>query len=364
MKIQTKKKIQLFSKLPQIRWAYFRQSRRPPLPVNVTVSLLYSCNSRCQTCNVYEKRVTNFTVEEYERTFASLGRAPYWFTMSGGEPFLRKDIVEVCRAADRYCRPGIINIPTNGSLYKVIPQRVQAILQSMPETDLIINLSLDEIGTEHDRIRGFPGNWERALQTYEELNKLRKYPNFTLGIHTVISNFNVKRFPEIYKELIKMNPDSYITEIAEERVELGTMGESITPDLPYYSWAINFLIAEMKKQKLSGPARIAQSFRFEYYELVKNFLKKPRQVIPCYAGIASAQISPNGDVWPCCVRADSMGNLREQDYDFKKIWYGPKAADIRRRIKNKECACPLANAGYTNMLVNANSLVKVATHLV
>ncbi|HID39440.1 MAG TPA: radical SAM protein, partial [Calditrichaeota bacterium] len=126
------KRIQLLSRLPVMRYAYARPKSKAPLPVNLTISLLYSCNSRCQTCNVYEKKAADFTVEEYEKTFASIGKAPYWFTMSGGEPFLRKDIVDVCLAAAKYCEPGIINIPTNGSLYKVIPERVQALLEQLP----------------------------------------------------------------------------------------------------------------------------------------------------------------------------------------------------------------------------------------
>ncbi|MGD9899907.1 MAG: radical SAM protein [Calditrichaceae bacterium] len=358
----TRKKIQLLSRIPKFQ-TFYRIGGKTPMPVNVTISLLYSCNSRCMTCNVYEKRVNNFTVDEYDKTFASLGEAPYWFTMSGGEPFLRKDIVEVCKAAYDRCKPGIINIPTNGSLFHIIPERVEQIIRNSPETDIIINLSLDEIGEEHDRIRGYPGNWERAMKTYKELNRLRKHPNFTLGIHTVISNFNVERFPEIYKELIKMEPDSYITEIAEERVELGTMDEPITPEHEQYFAAIDFLKTEMKKNKLFGVARIARAFRFEYYEMVKKFLLQQKQIIPCFAGIASCQISPDGDVWPCCIRADSMGNLRENNYDFKKVWNSPASQTIRRSIKNKECACPLANASYTNLLISPTSLVKVAAKL-
>ena len=189
-------------------------------------------------------------------------------------------------------------------------------------------------------------------------------PNFTLGIHTVISNFNVDKFPEIYKELIKMEPDSYITEIAEERVELGTIGEAITPSYEKYKNAIDFLIGEIKKNNLSGVAKIARSFRLEYYELVKKYLLEKDQVIPCFAGITSCQISPDGDVWPCCIRADSMGNLRENGYNFKEIWNSKAAHKIRKSIKNRECACPLANASYTNLLVSPRSLIKVAYNLI
>jgi len=364
MNPRSKKKIQLLSRIPGFHKHYYMGGSSAPYPVNITISLLYSCNSRCMTCNVYEKRVDNFTVEEYSKTFEKMGRAPFWFTFSGGEPFLRKDIVDCVKVAYDHCKPGIINIPTNGSLNKVIPARVKEMVEYCKDSDIIINLSLDEIGEEHDRVRGFPGNWERAMVTYEELSKLRHHDNFTLGIHTVISNFNVDKFPAIYNELIKMQPDSYITEIAEERVELGTMEASITPSYEKYHKAIDFLVGEMKKNKLSGVAKVAQSFRLEYYQMVKNYLLQGKQIVPCFAGITSCQISPDGDIWPCCIRADSMGNLRENDFDFKKVWNSKSAGKIRKSIKNRECACPLANASYTNLLVSPKSLAKVTSRLI
>ncbi len=357
------KKIQLLSKLPVYKGFYKFAMGRPPLPANFTLSLLYSCNSRCKTCNVYLKKVDNLTPDEYDKIFATVGQAPFWFTLSGGEPFLRKDIVEVTKTIYRRSKPAIINIPTNGSLYRIIPERVEAILQACPESEIIINLSLDDIGPKHDEIRGFPGNWERAMKTYQELSRLKHYPNLTLGIHTVISVFNVKRFPEIYRALIKLQPDSYITEIAEERVELGTMGKKITPDYEHYAAAIDFLVGEMKNHRLKGLADVARSFRIEYYQLVKKFLQTHDQVIPCYAGIVSCQISPDGEVWPCCVRGDSMGNLRENNYDFPRVWNSPEAQKIRKSIKNRECACPLANASYTNLLLHGRSLLKIASRL-
>ena len=358
------KRIQLLSRLPKFK-AYYRFALgKPPLPANFTLSLLYSCNSRCATCNVYKKKVNNLTVEEYDKIFAKVGKAPFWFTLSGGEPFLRKDITEIVKVIYRRSQPAIINIPTNGSLFRVIPGRVEEMLKACPESEIIINLSLDEIGSRHDEIRGFPGNWQRAMETYRQLQELKKYPNFTLGIHTVISVFNVNRFPDIYRELIRLNPDSYITEIAEERVELDTVGEPITPDKKDYDEAIDFLINEMRKHRLKGVADIARSFRIEYYQMVKKYLQEQKQIIPCYAGIISCQIAPDGDVWPCCIRADSMGNLRENEYDFARVWNSEQAKAIRRSIKNRECACPLANAAYTNLLLHPPSLVKIISRLV
>jgi MoaA/NifB/PqqE/SkfB family radical SAM enzyme len=332
------------------------------LPVNITVSGSYRCNSRCKTCNVWLLPNDDMTVPEWDRTFDSLGRAPYWFTFSGGEPTLRKDLPDMVASAYRHCRPGIINIPTNGIQQKIIPGSVERVLQVAPKSEVIINLSLDGVGLKHDEIRGVRNNWDRAIATYASLKELQKrYSHLTLGIHTVISNFNVDSFPDLCEYVQReLKPDSYITEIAEERVELDTVGLGITPTAERYTIAIDSLLESMRDQRLTGLAEVTQAFRRQYYEIVKRTLREQRQVIPCMAGVASAQIAPNGDVWTCCVRAESMGNLREHDYDFGSVWRTGKADQLRRSIKNRECYCPLANAAYTNMLTHGPTVTKVA----
>src|SRR5438067_7690004 len=333
------------------------------LPMNLTISVSYRCNSRCKTCNVLQRPNDDFTIEEYDKTFASIGRDAYWFTFSGGEPTLRKDLPAMIASAYRHCRPGIINIPTNGIQDKIIPGRIEQILQACPEAEVIVNLSLDGVGLKHDEVRGVKGNFERAMRTYAALKELKtRYPNFTLGVHTVISNFNVDTFPELCAFVQReLKPDSYITEIAEQRVELDTVGLGITPTAEKYSVAIDALLESMRDQKLTGVAEVTQAFRRQYYELVKRTLREQRQVIPCMAGVASAQIAPNGDVWTCCIRAQSMGNLREHDYDFRSVWTTGKGDQLRRSIRAGECYCPLANAAYTNMLTHGPTLLKVAT---
>src|SRR4030095_3710300 len=109
-------------------------------------------------------------------------------------------------------------------------------------------------------------------------------------------------------------------------------------------------VADIDARPAPGFASIIQAFRREYYQTAHRTLVEERQVLPCYAGLASAQIAPNGDVWTCCTRAESMGNLRDADYDFLTVWRGQRADDLRRSIRNGECFCPLANAAYSSML--------------
>ena len=115
----------------------------------------------------------------------------------------------------------------------------------------------------------------------------------------------------------------------------------------------------LRVDSFSGLSKITQAFRTQYYSMVKKVLVERRQVIPCYAGFASAQISPDGEVWTCCIRAEPIGNLRESGYNFSKVWYSEKANALRRSIKKRECYCPLANASYTNMLHHIPTLARV-----
>jgi hypothetical protein len=106
-----------------------------------------------------------------------------------------------------------------------------------------------------------------------------------------------------------------------------------------------------------------ESLRLEYYELAARMLEEKRQVIDCYAGWASAQLAPDGHVWGCCVRAESLGNVRDQGYDFRNVWFGAQADAFRASVRAHECACPLANASYTNLLLDPQSLVRVGANM-
>jgi MoaA/NifB/PqqE/SkfB family radical SAM enzyme len=353
--------IEVLSRVPL--YQSFRRCGWPRLlPVNVTASVTYRCNSRCRTCNVWKKRSDELSVEEWDRVFASLKRAPFWFTFSGGEPLLRADVVDIIEQAYVRCRPSIINIPTNGLLPDQIVEKVANVVERCPGSQVVVNLSLDGWEEQHDRIRNVDGNFRRAMETWQGLKAISA-ANLTLGIHTVISRYNVAAIPAFYERVRALAPDSYITEIAEERVELDTMGEDITPTAEDYARAIQFLRARLLETPLSGVARVAGAFRAQYYDLAAAWLRRQQQIIPCYAGWASAQISPEGDVWFCCVRAEPIGNLREVDCDFRRLWFSEQATAVRKTIRDGACHCPLANAAYTNMLCHLPSLARVGVEL-
>jgi len=360
----------LISKLPSY-WCFRTFGRPTLLPFNYTLSITHVCNSRCKTCNIWEVQhripvEMELALDEWSKVLKSLGDSPYWITISGGEPFLHNDLVEIIRMIDEYNQPKIVNIPTNGTLWRVIPKKVAEVLEVIsPQTALVINFSLDEIGRDHDEIRGVRGNYSYLVRAYKETMKLKdEYRNLVVGIHTVISSWNVRKIPTIYETVLKeFGPDQYITEIAEERNEMDNQGQGITPPPEEYGKAVSYLencIGEgFRGRKWKGLARITEAFRMQYYTLAASYYKTGKGQIPSYAGYASAQITPTGEVWECAAYGTSMGNVRECNYDFRKLWCSKKARYVREKVRRGHL-CPLANESYTNMLFDLRTLVKVA----
>jgi MoaA/NifB/PqqE/SkfB family radical SAM enzyme len=72
------------------------------------------------------------------------------------------------------------------------------------------------------------------------------------------------------------------------------------------------------------------------YGLMNYVLGKPR-IIPCEMGFDSFFLDPYGEIYPCNVMQESMGNLKNQS--FEEIWSSPRAKEVRKMVKrcNKNC---------------------------
>ncbi len=342
----------------------------PPNPINVTFSVTRRCQSRCKTCFIWKECSTadateDIDLETIEILFRAIGWT-YFFNVSGGEPFLRKDLPEIVRLACRHLRPAVIHIPTNAILPERIEEYTRSILEIIekeaPGTVLSVKPSFDGIGEQHDEIRGIPGNFEKLLDTLDRLGRLRETHKYLhVGVGTVVSRFNQNSLNDIIAYAGKLGVDTYINEVAEEREEFFNLGSGITPDSESYARIMDIfkenVRGRLKNMKLLS--RITTAMRIVYYDLAADILKEKRQVIPCYAGILNVHVNSDGGIWPCAVLAykGEMGKVGG-DTGFLDIWNSKEAKRVRRDIKAGKCACPLANQAYSNILLHPGKLAK------
>lgn len=342
-------------------------------PMTVTYSVTAACQSKCKTCQIGAmfcqdptRAQNDLTLEEIEKIFSSM-KPVYFFNMSGGEPFMRRDLPEIARLACKYLKPQVVHTPTNAILSDRIIENTEKIIKIVreynPQVPFTVKPSIDGVGDKHDEIRGVKGNFKCLLKTIEGLKKLEdKYDNFHLELGTVISNFNINDLDEIEDFVHSLGVESYRNEVAECRTEFFNLQDPITPPADVYQRLIKDFARKVeenigKKRKL---AKTTEALRVVYYDIAGKILEEKRQVIPCYAGVSNVHINYDGGVWPCCVLGydQEMGNLRDYHYDFQSLWHSIQAQKVRKYIKEKNCACPLANQAYSNELMHFPSLFK------
>jgi MoaA/NifB/PqqE/SkfB family radical SAM enzyme len=343
-----------------------------PLPDNITISITRACQSNCLTCDCGSdtrrglvRLKDELSLAEWMKIVEKIDWELSFLTISGGEPFLSRNLEEVAIAFAEQTRPKFVTIPTNALAPSLVLDKVKRILERTSEQTIWhVNASVDGIGAVHDRIRGVEGNFTKSLGTISSLLELReRHPNLRVGVHTVVSTYNVDKICETVRFFKRLPVDNHISEIAEERYELGTVGRPITP-YDSYSKVIPFL-----KEALGvrGEGKLRRSLREAYYDFVGRWVKDPkRQHVPCMAGVASCHITEEGKLVSCCtrwVKQGLMGNMREYDYDLKKAWFSPEANSVRQSIKQQECACPLASAAYSSLLMSPRSLLRITRNL-
>ena len=370
------KKSDLFTKIAPYMFDYRMNrwfGRKKFNPMTITYSVTAACQSRCKTCQIGAmfcqdptRPQKDLKLDEIEKIFKSM-KPVYFFNMSGGEPFMRDDLPEIVELACKYLKPRVVHTPTNAILSEKIIKNTEKIIQIVrkydPSVPVTVKPSIDGVGDKHDEIRGVKGNFKCLLKTIDGLKKLEeKYDNFHLELGTVISNFNINDLDEIEDFVHSLGVESYRNEVAECRTEFFNLEDEITPPAEVYQKLIKDFARKVednigKKKKL---ARTTEAMRVVYYDLAGKILAEKRQVIPCYAGVSNVHINYDGGVWPCCVLGyeQEIRNHRDYDYDFQKLWYSDKAFEVRKYIKEKNCACPLANQAYSNELMHIPTLVK------
>jgi len=361
------------------RALYYAATRRgwvrPINPLTLTFSVTAACQSGCKTCNigrVYlanpEIAKRNLTLEEIERVFRSLGPI-YFFNISGGEPFMRADLAEIVRLACIHLKPRLIHIPTNGISPKFIDKTTRKILAVMDEhlpasVPISIKPSIDGVGAMHDYVRGFKGNFALLEKTIDNLLAISgENPRLHVDLGTVISNLNLHHLDDIENWVHARGIESYRHEIAEQRAEFHNLGDPITPTSKIYAELTrrfkDKIVRNIKSKAFL--TRTTEAVRMVYYDVAVRILEERRQVTPCFGGISNIHMNYDGEIWPCCVLGgeQTLGNVRESDYDVQAIMRSSKARASRRYIADGNCACPLANQWLNNVLLTPRHMLKV-----
>ncbi len=159
----------------------------PALPWKLTCAVTWRCAQRCTHCRIWRRPAGDeLTVAQWARVFASVGPALSWLDLTGGEVTSRADFGALARAALDACPSlALLHFPTNGEN----PGAVEAVARELQggHARFVVSISLDGPPQLHDRLRGDPGAFDRAVDTWRRLRSLgvESYFGMTLSDYTV-----------------------------------------------------------------------------------------------------------------------------------------------------------------------------------
>jgi MoaA/NifB/PqqE/SkfB family radical SAM enzyme len=172
-----------------------RQARRVVSDTGLDSLILFvtsTCNLRCGFCCYAEHLNTTRDIPlEHLQTLARTAPPFRALLVSGGEPFLRRDLDQVL-AAFTARDVEAISIPTNGWYDDRTLATLGRFLAADARTIVNLSVSVDGFAPFHDRVRGRTGSFERLCRTLRRLEPLQAaHPNLRVRLNTVVTAGNV-----------------------------------------------------------------------------------------------------------------------------------------------------------------------------
>jgi MoaA/NifB/PqqE/SkfB family radical SAM enzyme len=341
---------------------------KPFSPILLNILVTSVCDMRCVHCFFTEelddmpRKKLQMKTHEIERISETLGGNLAVLIIAGGEPFTRKDLPQIAKAFYTNNRLESIYLMSNGQIQKRILPDVQKILDECPNLNVTVALGIDGLKEEHEKIRQKPGSWDIAIDTARKLQEIKKdVPRLDIQTCTCLMNSNQDRIFQWYDFLkYELKPDKVNVNYIRPP---SARPEELKIDLELYHKLARIIDEDSRsaaiKNNYAGDSGFFKAAIDIYmHELIARTERDKVAQLTCYAGTAGAVIYDEGTI-SSCENLDSIGNLRDVDWDFQKIWNSP-AMQARREHAKNGCFCTHeSNCYYPSLAFNPKHLIKI-----
>ncbi len=312
-------------------------------PLIIALSITEKCNLRCPMCllwksrNLYENN-QDLVMEDWVRVIKEIGRNNSMVYITGGEPFLSKDLFQIISQLKK--EKILCGVTTNGVFLKEHANR-------LINTGIdFVSVSLDGPKEIHDKSRGINGTYDKVINGLEELIKYRKsslLPN--IKINCVVSKDNVY----LLEEILSIGNSIGIDEVSFQH--LSFFNENIETICNHFATKNN-IKANLIGMKLSNEPLNYDEIIFlnKFQDSISYFEKKYRLKISfkpsinnysryysfdfpskksiCYNPWTNVKIRSDGTMEIC--DGFSVGNIRESS--IKEMFNSNKVEKLRSHI--------------------------------
>ncbi len=331
-------------------------------PISLIHFLTNRCNARCSFCFIDFDNPDTFknelSLDEIEKMTQNMGDTLLNVNFTGGEPFARKDIIEVAKCYIRNTTIQSIYITTNGSLPDRVIEYAKEIERFNNKIEQSFQISIDDFPEKHDSVRKIKNLFENCIKTYEGLLKLNS-KKISVSVSITVSLENCHNIKNIFNYLVhKCNIKSLKCCLVRDEGIYKTPPEDKKKLLNAYTWLTDEIKKLKKEKKINNynnsiQGKIHNKKDDISWEMIKNIYENDKYISPCHASSLFGVINADGKVYPCEILEDKLiGNLRENDMNFLEVWKSKKNKETKDFILNTKCKCTYECAISFNILGN------------
>jgi radical SAM protein with 4Fe4S-binding SPASM domain len=336
-------------------------------PISIIHFVTNRCNARCEHCfvDINNQSITKneLSLDEIERMTKTFGKSLFNVNLTGGEPFLRKDMFDIAKSYFTNTNIQSLFITTNGFFTDRIQDFLESYVSSNIKGKVTFQFSIDNFEEEHDKNRKVEGLFRKVLDSYH-LVKSYKNVNIMPNICITLAHHNYNNVLKLYTYLKSLGIDSCTATMMREAGVVKKIDADIKKKLLS---AYIELTKIMRKDQLSGvtkgfekhfQGRLMNSKNILVSTIVAETYKDKKFIVNCSAASLFGVIYANGDVYPCEILSDKdLGNLRDYDMDFMKLWKNKQTNECKEFIKRTKCNCTYECVWSVNTISNPQFIV-------
>ena len=299
------------------------------------------CNMHCSFCcyaAMDARNSSNIMPSDWGNTFKR-AKSLLHLTITGGEPFLRKDLTEIISEIINNSGVPRVSIKSNGFYLKRIKEYIPKLIERHKNTEFTLSISLDGPKDIHDKVREFKGAYDKVVETVHTMESYRKEKNFFLRLASVLTTETKDFLPELLNQTDKWPIDFHEVILVRDIPD----DEQLKLKEIYRQLSENQQKKSSKNWRKSFNGKIFDKL---YKETIKR-LDKNKNHSPCVAGSRFVEIFPDGVVRGCEVQKlwdiSTIGKV-EQTKDIVDILNSKKAKDFSKIAKDCSCTFECANA--------------------
>jgi len=337
-------------------------------PISLIHLITRRCNARCRHCFIDFDNPTcvedELSTEEITRLVKTFGDALFSIYITGGEPFLRRDMFEIVSAYCKETAVGSVNIATNGMYTEAVRAFLDKYCAAGLGKRIMFSISIDNLEALHDANRRAPGLFERAIATYrliDSYNDDRIIPTVTI----TVTSHNYKDVVGLYRILKESGVTSFFPILMREQGVVKAIDQKPRV-LRAHQELVRLIEADQSAGATMGTGRdllgcYVNARNNIFNRILPDIYLAHGRAFECSAGTLFGVIFPNGDVCPCEVQEQYvMGNLREYNMDFGRLWNSQQARTVYRKMRQEKCSCTFDGAWAVNIISNKVFLPQLA----